>query len=75
MRMSGKNYPSRNMEKILKNNNYVYIRSNGDHHIYSNGSNKITITVPMMNKMIVRRLIKENNLKVEDKFKGALQLN
>lgn len=75
MRMSGKNYPSRIMDKILKDNSYMRIRSNGDHVIYSNGNNKILITMPMMNKMIARRLIKENNLKVDDKFKGSLQLN
>ena len=74
MSMSGKNYPSRKMIIILKNNNYTYLRSSGDHDIYYNGTNKISITVPMINRMIARRLIKENNLKVEDKFKGELNL-
>ena len=62
--MSGKSDSSREIIKILKNNNYKCIRVSGDHHIYSNGTNTISITVPKINRMIVRRLIKENNLAV-----------
>ena len=57
-----RSFSSREMIKILKKNNYKYVRGKGDHKIYSNGINSIVITVPKINKMIARRLIKENNL-------------
>ena len=51
----------REFEPILKANGYREIRSNGSHFIYSNGNNQITINKDL-NKMVRRRLIKENNL-------------
>ncbi len=51
----------RALNKMLKHNGYVYVRNNG-HKIYTNG--KRTISIPRsMNGVIIRRLIKENNLK------------
>lgn len=48
------------VEKMLKHNGFVYVRNNG-HKIYSDG--KRTIAIPRsMNRMIIQRLIKENNL-------------
>lgn len=51
----------REFEPILKANGYREIRSNGSHFIYSNGNNQITVNKDL-NKMVRRRLIKENNL-------------
>lgn len=51
----------REFEPILKANDYREIRSNGSHFIYSNGTNKITVNKDL-NKMVRKRLIKENNL-------------
>ena len=51
----------REFEPILKANGYREIRSNGSHFIYSNGTNKITVNKDL-NKMVRKRLIKENNL-------------
>lgn len=66
--MRAKEYAERELIRILKNNGYEYDRSNGDHDIYINREtgNSISITAgKTMNKMVVRRLIKENNLKVD----------
>ena len=54
-------YSDREFKKILKKNNYKKIRSKGDHFIYSNGKNNITIT-PKINKVVALRLIKEYKL-------------
>ncbi|MGF0102038.1 type II toxin-antitoxin system HicA family toxin [Bariatricus sp. SGI.019] len=48
---------------ILISNGYHEVRSNGSHFIYSNGKNKITVNKDL-NKMVRRRLIKENSLRV-----------
>ena len=47
---------------ILIRNGYHEIRSRGSHFTYSNGINQITVNKDL-NKMVRRRLIKENNLK------------
>ena len=57
----------REFEPILKANGYREIRSNGSHFIYSNGNNQITVNKDL-NKMVRKRLIKENNL-VESKVR------
>ena len=46
---------------ILKRNGYRLDRINGSHFIYSNGNNSITVNKDL-NKMVRKRLIKENNL-------------
>ena len=51
----------RSFVPILINNGYREIRSNGSHFIYSNGTNQTTVNKDL-NKMVRRRLIKENNL-------------
>lgn len=60
-----KEYSFREFQQLLRNNGYVFQRNSGDHYIYSNDVN--TISIPdhgkKLNKMVCRRLIKENNLK------------
>ena len=51
----------RSFVPILINNGYREIRSNGSHFIYSNGTSQITVNKDL-NKMVRKRLIKENNL-------------
>ena len=51
----------REFEPILKANGYHEIRIRGSHFIYGNGKNQITVNKDL-NKMVRRRLIKENNL-------------
>lgn len=46
----------------LRRNGYYKIRTRGSHFIYSNGVNEISIN-HHPNKMVIRRLTKENNLK------------
>ena len=59
-----KQYSVREFKILLRSNGYDYIRSSGDHDIYSNGKLKISIPVASkeVNKMLARRLIKENKL-------------
>lgn len=56
------NYPIRKIRKILKQNNYTYIRTKGSHEIYSNGKNTVSITYPITNALVARKIIKNNNL-------------
>lgn len=59
-----KQYTHREFIKIVKNNGFVYNRSNGDHDIYVNSSGR-HISIPQkLVCVIARRLIKENSLKV-----------
>lgn len=66
-----KEYTFREFRTLLRRNGYVFQRTAGDHQIYSNDKN--TISIPFhgkdLNRMLVRRLIKENNLKEEGKEK------
>lgn len=52
----------REFEKILNNNGYHELRSNGSHFIYAKREKRITVNKDL-NKMVRKRLIKENNLK------------
>ena len=55
------------METILIYNGYVKNRVNGSHHIFvKEKHNHISIPIGKhVNKMLARRIIKENNLKFE----------
>ena len=49
-------------DEILKRNGYEFIRVKGSHFIYGKeGSNPIAVNKEL-NKMVMRRLLKENNL-------------
>lgn len=51
-------YSFRDIEKILRKNGYSYVRSNGSHKIFSNGS--VTAVVPVrLNKMLALRILKQ----------------
>lgn len=60
-----KQYSERDVKRIMKINKYKVIRTNGDHNIWSNTKGHI-ISIPIgePNKMMMRRLIKENNLAI-----------
>lgn len=54
----------REFAKLLKQNGYAVARTSGDHTVYYNAERKDSITVNRnINPMVVRRLIKEHNLK------------
>ena len=56
-----KTYNRREFELLLTKNGYELARCRGSHFVYKKGN--VTISVPKnLNKMIGRRLIKENNL-------------
>lgn len=60
--MRAREYTFRDMDRILKYNGYRPDRKKGDHHIYSDINGK-TITInARVNRMVARRVIKENNL-------------
>lgn len=57
-------YPTkelRDFADILKSNGYREIRRNGSHFIFTNGKNTISANKDL-NRMVRKRLIKENNL-------------
>ena len=60
-----KQFKTREFLKIVKKNGYRYERSNGDHDIFFNGINHLTVPTGSsdINIMLARRLIKEYNLK------------
>ena len=59
-----KTWNKREFEKLLRQNGYKLDRVNGSHYIYTDGSNSICVK-QKINKMIARRLIKENNLTLQ----------
>lgn len=58
-------YTFRDFRTLLRKNGYVYQRTSGDHIIFSNDYN--TVSIPFhgkeINRMLALRLIKENKLK------------
>lgn len=60
-----KEYTFRDFRALLRRNGYVFDRYSGDHAIYTNDVN--TISIPFhgkeINRMLALRLIKENDLK------------
>lgn len=58
-------YNKRDIILILKNNGFIFHHQTGGHAIYKNCKGEhISIGLCNCNKMIMRRLIKEHNLKV-----------
>lgn len=55
-------YSQKKMQKILRANNYVYVRSKGDHDIYK-GANGTVVINKNLKPIVAQRIIKENNLK------------
>ena len=61
--MSTPTYNLRQMEKIVKKNDFYLKRITASHKIYKNANgNTIVLAVCNCNKMIFQRIIKENNL-------------
>lgn len=57
-----KQYTRREFVKLVRQNGFEYVRSKGGHDIYYNKEGR-HITIPQtLVDVIVRRLIKENNL-------------
>lgn len=64
--MAGFNISSSDFKKILKQNNYEHVRSNGDHAIFKHRGSGAVISVPQhLNPLIARRLVRENNLVIK----------
>lgn len=59
------NYTKREFQKILKKNCFYFLRNGkGDHKIYSNGRDIMSVTFPMK-KTTTLKLIREYHLKVD----------
>lgn len=57
-------WTTRQFIKLLHQNGYARKRTTGGHLIYQNADgNSISFTYHNLNRMIAKRLIKENNLK------------
>lgn len=64
--MAGIALSSRQFQKLLLANGYVYDRQTGDHKIFTkNGANHISFNFRKLNPIVVQRLIKENCLEVK----------
>lgn len=62
--MSIRQISVREMQAILKDNNYTLIRQCGSHRVWSNG--KVSISVPSvkLKSVVANRIIKENHLRI-----------
>ncbi len=58
-------YSPREFEKILRLNGYEVVRQTGSHRMYKNDTGDVIPCTLKPNKMVVRRMIKEHNLKVK----------
>lgn len=60
-------YNKKDIQKILRDNGWTLHHCKGSHYIYKNEKGQhLSIGICNCNKMIMRRLIKEYNLKVEE---------
>lgn len=55
-------YTTREFKKLLLNNGYIKRKSTGGHTIYEKNGKHISVN-NKINRMVCRRLIKENDLK------------
>ena len=63
--MSTPTYNKKDIQRILKNNGWTFHHQTGSHLIYKNDKGEhITIGACKYNKMVMQRLIKQYNLKV-----------
>lgn len=60
-----KQWSFKEVRRILKDNGYSLISQRGDHLKYKNNDGNVIVITPNPNKMVIRRLIKENNLIVK----------
>lgn len=58
-----KQWTTKDLMRILKNNNFVFVRQNGSHRIYKDNTGKEIVVKDKMKSVIIQRLIKENKLK------------
>lgn len=56
-------YSGKEFRRLLIDNGYKYERCRGDHMIYSKNGRIISFNIIKLNRMVARRLIKENNLR------------
>lgn len=57
-----KTWTSREFSKLLRDNGYVRKRQSGDHLIYEKDGKIISFTYNHLNRMLVKRLIKDYHL-------------
>ncbi len=62
--MAGFNISSREFQRILKDNGFVYDHQTGDHRIWYRGNEHISVPYIRINPLIAQRLVKEYKLKV-----------
>lgn len=58
-------YSLREMEKILKDNGFIFLRQSGSHRVYQNEKGRhATISCSRPNGILFQRIIKDNDIKV-----------
>ncbi len=58
------NMNSREFQKMISENGFVFHHQTGDHRIWYRGTEHISVTSKKLNPMIAQRLVKEFKLKV-----------
>lgn len=53
---------SREMIQLLKANGFDMVRNNGDHKIFKKDDKTVAVNMGNLNRMVARRIIRENNL-------------
>lgn len=71
--MNSKDIDFNKFSKMLEENGYGVKRKSGSHYIYGNDKGETIVINNHLNRMVARRIIKENNL-VSEEFCGVLRL-
>lgn len=58
-----KDYHTKEFERLLMDNGFVFVRQNGGSHMVYKRGNDMIIATKDPNKMMIRRMIKNYNLK------------
>lgn len=64
--MRSKTWSILEFKKVLRNNGYSLNRVTGSHEIWKKENNSIVVTTGRINKMVARKIIKENNLIIKE---------
>lgn len=71
--MNSKDIDFNKFSRMLENNGYSVKRKSGSHYIYGNGDGRTIVINSHLNRMVARRIVKENHL-ISEEFCGVLRL-
>ena len=65
---SKKTVTARELGQLLTGKGFILDRITGDHKIYKKDGKTVSVNIRNLNRMVARRLIKENNLLDDDEL-------